>query len=141
MKTFHKASWQRRQYGSYVTALWIKLPATYLIIINVYNPRDSSPRLRTWPRIAQALDEALKDGEVALLRDFNAHYLSWGGLTAVTEQQAEHLIQATQDQELQLATPLEEPTWKKGQQESVIDLTFLSQQLYSRTMYCGPEPS
>jgi hypothetical protein len=136
-----QTSWQRRQYGPYVMALWIKLPTTHLTVINVYNPRDNGPRIQTWPRIAQALDEAPKDGEIALLGDFNAHHPSWGGLAVATEQQAEHLIQATRDQELQLATPPGEPTWKRGQQESVIDLTFISQQLYNRAIHCGPEPS
>ena len=36
-----------------------------------------------------------------------------------------------------LATPKGEPTWKRGEQESVIDLTFISPDLYRKVNFCG----
>jgi hypothetical protein len=39
---------------------------------------------------------------------------------------------------MQIATPRGEPTWRRGERETVIDLTFLSLELPQRLEYCGP---
>ena len=41
---------------------------------------------------------------------------------------------------LRLATPRGEPTWERGTRKAVIDLTFLSDRLQNRLIFCGPEP-
>jgi hypothetical protein len=52
------AQWRRRQYGPNVAALELITERGKLIIINVYNPRTGSSRLREWPKITEALEEA-----------------------------------------------------------------------------------
>ena len=87
--------------------------------------------------IEQALAEA--KGEVILLGDMNIHHPRWGGRHIATEPQAEHLLNAVEVEGLHLLTPPGEPTWKRGEQESVIDLTFASQGVLDRLEFCGTE--
>ncbi|KAF2191894.1 hypothetical protein K469DRAFT_746285, partial [Zopfia rhizophila CBS 207.26] len=56
-----------------------------------------------------------------------------------SEAQAEHLLLETEARGLRLATPRGEPTWKRGQRESVINLTFLSNTIYEKVSFCGTE--
>ena len=81
----------------------------------------------------------LAKGEIILLGDFNMHHPAWGGIHIESEIQAECLLHETEARGLKLATPRGEPTWKRGQRESVIDLTFLSDGLYKRLSFCGTE--
>jgi hypothetical protein len=74
-----------------------------------------------------------------LLGDFNMHHPAWGGIHVTGETQAERLLHEIEAKGLKLATPRGEPTWKRGQCESVIDLTFLSDGLYKRLSFCGTE--
>lgn len=78
-------------------------------------------------------------GEVLLLGDFNSHHPHWGGTHAASEPQAEHLLTETSAAGLHLTTPRGDPTWKRGNQESVINLTFASGNLWERISYCGTE--
>jgi len=131
------AQWKRRQYGSNVAALKLTTLSGKITIVNVYNPRDGGPRLHEWDRIAEALQEA--EGETLLLGDFNAHHQVWGGQGVVCEQNAEHLLIEAERRGLTLLTPQGEPTWKRGQQKSTIDLSFATYTLTGRVEYCGPE--
>jgi len=131
------AQWRRRQYGPNVAALELDIDQGKLTIINVYNPRTSSPRLQEWPSIATALEEAR--GEILVIGDFNSHHPAWGGRGAACEQGAQHLLVETGRRDLALLTPEGEVTWRRGPQSSVIDLTFASQALRERVAYCGPE--
>jgi Endonuclease-reverse transcriptase len=134
-KNIDLAHWKRRQYGPFTAALWVRLEGLEVTIINVYNPRGDGPQIRTWPEVKTAIEEA--KGEIILLGDFNAHHPIWGGKHVASEEQAERLLAETDARGLVLATPRGEPTWKRGEQESVIDLTFISQDLYRRVNFCG----
>jgi endonuclease/exonuclease/phosphatase family metal-dependent hydrolase len=107
-------------------------------IISVYNRRDSGPRIRTWSTLQQALQEA--GGEVLLLGDFNVHHPAWGGALAACEPHADHLWHEAQSRNLHLPNPRGEATWKRGTQETVIDLSFASEWLRNRVERCGPVP-
>jgi hypothetical protein len=66
-----------------VIALKLIIKRGKLIIINMYNLRISSLRLKEWPKIIKALKEA--QGEILLLRDFNTHHLTWEGRGIIYE--------------------------------------------------------
>ena len=133
------SQWKRRQYGPNVAALTVILQERTLTAINVYNPRGNGPRVKEWPRIQEAIREA--QGDIILLGDFNAHHPAWGGQGVACEQQAEHLLNETRRLDLQLLTEQGDPTWKRGEQATVIDLTFASYALSQRVEFCGTEPS
>ena len=131
------SQWKRRQYGPNVAALEIETAQGKLTILNVYNPRSRGPRLQEWPQIYRALEEASE--EILLLGDFNVYHLAWGGRGIACEQSAEHLLKEIERQELALITPRGEVTWRRGPQNSVIDLVFASQAIRERIAFCGPE--
>ena len=85
--------WRHQTYGPHVIKLEIQTEDGNLSIINVYNPQDNGPRIRTWARIEKALNDA--EGEIILLGDFNAHHPAWGGIHVEREPQASHLLQET----------------------------------------------
>ena len=66
------AQWRRRQYGPNVATLELDTSQGKVTILNVYNPRTGGPRLREWPRINTALEEA--QGEILIVGDFNTHH-------------------------------------------------------------------
>jgi hypothetical protein len=111
----------------------VRLEGLEITIINVYNPREDGPQIRTWPEVKTAIEEA--KGEIILLGDFNAHHPMWGGKHIASEEQAERLLAETDARGLILATPKGEPIWKRGQQESVINLTFISPNLYRKVNF------
>src|ERR1700761_542540 len=131
-----ESRWSRKQFGPNVATLTLRLAEEIISIINVYNPRQRGPRIQTWPKIAQALIEAR--GEVLLLGDFNTNHPDWGGIGAACDQEAEHLLLATGREGLDLITATGEPTWRRNAQESTIDLTFVTQRLHNRVIFCGP---
>jgi hypothetical protein len=45
------ACWRRQQYGLNVASLELDTKLGKLIIINVYNPRDTGPRIKEWARV------------------------------------------------------------------------------------------
>jgi endonuclease/exonuclease/phosphatase family metal-dependent hydrolase len=55
-----------------VIALKLIIKRGKLIIINMYNLRIDSSRLKEWPKIIEALKET--QGKVLLLGDFNTHH-------------------------------------------------------------------
>ena len=128
--------WRHQTYGPHVIKLEIQTEDGNLSIINVYNPQDNGPRIRTWTLIEKALNEA--EGEIILLGDFNAHHPAWGGIHVEREPQASHLLQETQRRGLHLITPRGEATFKRGTRESVIDLTFMTEGIKRRVIQCKP---
>lgn len=128
-------TWSFQPYSQNVAALHLHHTKD-MTIINVYNPRSNGPQIQTWQTIQQALREA--KGEIMLLGDFNAHHPSWGGPQAACETQSEHLRTATMASGLSLLTPCGLPTWKRGNQQSVIDLTFASEAIRELVQFCGP---
>lgn len=128
-------TWSFQPYSPNVAALHLR-HAKDITIINVYNPRSNGPQIQTWQTIQQAIREA--KGEIILLGDFNAHHPSWGGPQAAREAQSEHLCTATIAIGLSLLPPCGLPTWKRGNQQSVIDLTFASEAIRDLVQFCGP---
>ena len=76
-------------------------------------------------------------GEIILLGDFNAYHLIWSGKHAASKEQAEYLLAETDTKGLVLATLRGKPIWKRGEQESVIDLMFISPNIYRKVNFCG----
>jgi retrotransposon-encoded endonuclease len=129
-------SWSYQPHSCYVAELRLRINSRELQIINVYNPRDNGPRIRTWQTIEAIIGLAPRD--TIILGDFNCHHPYWGGLQAASEPQSEHLLIAMRTREMCLATPPGEATWRRGLQQSVIDLTFVSSDLDDAVRYCGP---
>ena len=128
--------WMSRSYGPNVASITIRTTEGPLSVVNVYNPRGNGPRIQTWGQIATALDGI--EGEVILLGDFNAHHPTWGGTHVASEPQSEHLLRETERRGLHLLTPRGEATWRRGAQDSVIDLTFATDGLQQSVTRCGP---
>jgi len=128
-------TWSFQTYGQHVAALQLRHTKD-MTIINVYNSRSNGPQIQSWEAIQRAIQEA--KGEILLLGDFNAHHPSWGGPQAASEAQSEHLRTATVANGLSLLTPCGLPTWKRGSQQSVIDLTFASEAISKLVLFCGP---
>jgi Endonuclease-reverse transcriptase len=120
------AQWRRRQYGPNVASLTLFTNPNTLTIINVYNLRERGPRIKEWPRLQIALEEA--EGEILIVGDFNTHHARWGGTGTACEQQADHLHQEMRRRQISLLTPPGEITWRRGNQETVIDLTYATQE-------------
>jgi endonuclease/exonuclease/phosphatase family metal-dependent hydrolase len=118
-----------------VAALSIKLLEREITIINVYNPRGDAPTVQEWPRITQAAREA--QGSIILLGDFNTHHSAWGGIGVACEQQGEHLLHETRREGLELINQQGEITWRRGTQETTIDLAFISHTLSNRVEFYG----
>ena len=76
-------------------------------------------------------------GDIILLGDFNAYYLIQGGKNIASEEQAECLLAKTNIRGLILATLKGEPIQKRGEQESVINLTFILLDLYRKVNFYG----
>ena len=136
-KEVHSDHWSYKTYSPYVASLRLRTIDNHLTIINVYNPRSNGPRIQTWEKIAEAIAEV--EGEIILLGDFNAHHPAWGGTQAANEPQSGHLLIETSRRGLQLLTPKGELTWKRGMQQSVIDLTFATERTRNTLLHCGPE--
>ena len=77
-----------------------------------------------------AIKEAKK--EVILLGDFNTYYLIQGRKYIASEEQAERLLAKTDAKNFILTILKKEPIQKRGQQESVINLIFISLNLYKK---------
>jgi exonuclease III len=135
-KQIHVSNWSHQAHGPYVATLCVQTSRGPLHIVNVYNPRGNGPRIRVWDSVQRVLDAL--PGKVVLLGDFNAHHPAWGGRHVAGEPQAEHLLLEMARRGLRLLTPEGETTWKRGRQESVIDLTFASADVQSTLHWCGP---
>src|SRR5437763_2435120 len=136
-KEVHPGYWSYKAYSPHIASLQLRTMDNHLTIINVYNPRSNGPRIQTWEKVAEATAEV--EGEMILLGDFNAHHPVWGGTQAANEPQSGHLLIEMSRRGLQLLTPEGEPTWKRGMQQSVIDLTFTTERTWNAILYCRPE--
>ena len=124
-----------RQYGPFTAALWVRLKGLEITVINVYNLYRGGPQIRIQLEVKTAIKEA--KGEIILLGDFNAYYPIQGRKHVASKEQAECLLAETNARGLMLAMLKGEPIWKRGEQESVIDLTFISPDLYRKVNFYG----
>ena len=76
-------------------------------------------------------------GEIIFLGNFNAYHPIWGGRHIASEKQVEYLLAEINARGLILATLKGESIWKRRQQESVIDLMFISPNLYRKVNFYG----
>ena len=124
---------KRRQYGPFTTALQVRLEGLEVIIINVYNLYRDSPQIRIQLEVKTAIKEA--KGEIILLGNFNTHHPIQGEKYIASKEQAERLLAETNTKGLVLAILKGEPIQKRRQQESVIDLIFISLDLYRKVNF------
>jgi Endonuclease-reverse transcriptase len=117
------AHWRRTQYGPNVASLTLNTTLGKITIVNVYNLRDTGPRVREWRHAQETLQQAT--GEVILLDDFNIHHPRWGDVGVTHEQAGEDLHNKTSELGLKLTTPAGETTWRHSRQAIVINLTFI----------------
>jgi hypothetical protein len=109
-----------------------------LCVINVYNEVATD----TLYDLGRAISNLDPRDELLILGDFNLHHPLWStthrhgnrGIAA-----AEPLLTLIEESQLRLLTVPGTSThrWKEG--ESTIDLTFASEDLASRTIYCKPD--
>src|SRR5436309_14818562 len=104
----HIVHWSFQAHSPYVASLQITTAGGPIEIINIYNPRDNGPRIQVWDTVARVIDAAI--GQIILLGDFNAHHPAWGGASAASEPQSNHLLIETRRRELNLLTPIGLPT-------------------------------
>jgi endonuclease/exonuclease/phosphatase family metal-dependent hydrolase len=132
------SQWRAKCYDDYVMTLTLRIVGgRELTIINVYNPIGSETRLEAWGSIRNALRDSRGNPRI-LLGDFNAHHHKWGGHQVEAEEKAEHLRRATIREGMSLKTPRGIPTWRRGLQSSVIDLTFTSNDISDLVVQCSP---
>ena len=122
-----------KQYGPFTIALQVRLKGLEVIIINIYNLCGDSPQIRIQLKVRTAIKEAKE--EIILLGDFNAYYLIQGGKYIASKEQAERLLAKTNTRGLILTTLRGEPIQKRGEQESVINLMFISLDLYRKVNF------
>jgi hypothetical protein len=106
-----------------------------LCIFNVYNEVATN----TLSKLGEAIGELDSADELLVLGDFNLHHPLWSTAHRRADQgilNAKSLLTIVEDSHLQLLTVPGTTThrWKDG--ESTIDLTFASEDVASRTIYC-----
>ncbi|KAJ5330279.1 zinc knuckle domain protein [Penicillium atrosanguineum] len=104
---------------------------TDLFVHNVYN-RPSSNTL------AQLRGELARRplAEHIVLGYMNAHHITWGGIGIIADNEAEQLLEITDERGLELITETGRATWSRNDQSSVIDLTFISSSLFNQLVNC-----
>ena len=94
--------WAYKPYNTYIAAVTIRLEGMSVIIINIYNPINNKKVIIIEKSIKLALDKV--EGEIILLKNFNAHHPTWGGRAAATKTQSEYLLRKTKRRTLYLLT-------------------------------------
>lgn len=104
---------------------------TDLFVHNVYNRPGSNT-------LAQLKSELAKRplAEHVVVGDMNAHHPVWGGVGTRVDDEAEQLLEITDEHDLDLITEEGKATWTRNDQSSVIELTFVSSSLSSRLIRC-----
>lgn len=110
-----------------------------LLVVNVYNEVGTS----TLTDLRQTLAALSADRQVIVLGDFNLHHPLWSTAHHQINQgiaASQPLLTIIEDFQLQLLTVPGTKThrWKDG--DSTIDLTFATEELASRTIYCRVDP-
>ena len=104
-------------------------------IVNVYNEVGT----HTLTKLRDAIDRLDQQDEVLMLGDFNLHHPLWTSihhLAASGATAAQALLTVMQDFHFQLLTIPGAPTHRWADGESTIDLTFATEGLTSRMLYC-----
>ncbi|KAJ5639865.1 uncharacterized protein N7484_007727 [Penicillium longicatenatum] len=105
---------------------------TDLFVHNIYNrPGSGMP-----DKLRHELNKR-KEGEHVITGDFNAHHPVWGGPGVAAEAEAEEFLLLADQFKLDMLTECGKPTWERGGMETVIDLTWVSEELTSRLINHG----
>ena len=135
-KRIDPSTWDVLHISKDITHLAIRNPssAKALHIFNVYNEVGTD----TLSSLADAISKLDSGSEVMALGDFNLHHPLWSAThrRAGVGPNTQPLITITEEFQLQLLTVPGTPThrWKDG--ESTIDLSFATEDLASRVVYC-----
>ncbi|KAI0993800.1 hypothetical protein K3495_g14384 [Podosphaera aphanis] len=138
-KIIGENGWTFKWISNLVAEISVKLESTTIRVVNVYSPVTSGPELVGWKEIVEAIRD---DGtRCLLLGDFNCHHPFWGGIAAPRDTRAQKLLNFTNAEGLHLATATGIPTFQRrgagGRlQETIIDLTFASEDLINRIESC-----
>ena len=76
-KLLAPGNWAYKLYNAYVAAVTIRLEGVSVTIINIYNLIGNKKVIIIKRSIKLALNKIKK--EIILLKNLNAHYLTWGG--------------------------------------------------------------
>ncbi|KUM55431.1 hypothetical protein ACN42_g11847 [Penicillium freii] len=104
---------------------------TDLFVHNIYNNDDGET--------VKTLDEEITRrpyAEHILVGDMNLHHLMWGGEGTRTDTAAEQLLDILAKHDIGMTTERGTATWRRNEQASVIDLTFVSNSLIERVIEC-----
>ena len=136
-KRIDPSTWSVSFISQDIIALGLTNPATHdkVYIINVYNETATA----TLSDLGEAIDRLGSYDKLLVLGDFNLHHPLWSathrnansGIAA-----AQSLLTIIEDFHLQLLTAPGTPTHRWSSGESTIDLTFASEEVASRTVYC-----
>jgi exonuclease III len=130
--------WTTQEYGQDVERLRLRTEIGWVNIINVYNPGgdDGKPVISSWEAIKNAIIDS-KEEEIVLLGDFNIHHPKWQP-GSDRKESGDHILRKTGEKGLQLITEQGITTWRRGTQETVIDLTFTTAEVAHRLTACQP---
>ena len=125
----------------YCEKVRIKLGDIQLYLINVYIPPQKEGRtqerwIEAWPDIRDTLQPP--EPNTLVIGDFNAHHEEWAGPMVRSEPKSEHLWANMRARNLQLLNEKGAITWRRGLQESVIDLGFATLDIADRIMTYRP---
>ncbi|TQS37675.1 hypothetical protein Golomagni_01838 [Golovinomyces magnicellulatus] len=132
--------WSHCWHSSMISEIKIQLANLSLRVIKFYSPVTLKSELIGWNRLIEAVRN--DDLSCILLGDFNCHHSLWGDATAPRDFRAQILIDTLTSEGLSLVTPLGIPTFrrnekkKKHARETVIDLTFASEDIIDCIYSC-----
>jgi hypothetical protein len=103
-------------------------------------PRRESEIGEPQENVLVKLRDTCEGENTILLGDFNLHHPAWGATRVQkAENLAEELIDLAETKGMTLATPIGAVIWtKEGNEGTTIDLTFVSNGLYERLIFCQP---
>ncbi|QQK42055.1 reverse transcriptase [Penicillium digitatum] len=106
---------------------------TDLFMHNIYNNDDGETVEKLNRELAQR-----PYAEHILIGDMNLHHPTWSGIgsKAKATAAAERLLDIAGIHNLSLTTETGSPTWRRNEQASVLDLTFVSNTLAERVVEC-----
>ena len=105
-----------------------------IIIINVYNLKSNELQIQSWQAIQQVIQKI--EEKILLLEDFNVHYLFWNNSQIIIKVQLEHFCIIIITNDLSLLTSCELLIWRRDNQQSVIDFTFVSETISELVLFC-----
>ena len=82
-KSLAPGDWAYKPYDAYIAAVTIRLKGVSVTVINIYNPIGNKKVITIGRFMKSALNKV--EGEIILLKNFNAHHPVWGSRAAATK--------------------------------------------------------